>query len=226
MDKLLTEYSVRQLMKQNKLTDNAQITLPRGTILTPSARSFLGEHQIKIEQGGSDIVETQHQIEDKNVWMNDIKVNYPTIDFNKIDHFATPLIRLQYCLRKQFLLVLTLLDQQNKEVDQEIVTNLVKFVNEIVAVDFDQIVANDDYSVSNLKLMDLSLSEPNTLGIQMIQESLAETATTINTYILVQPNMAESTYCQTIVSWENMLQDWTKLMLEGGDGNARFKRNR
>lgn len=226
MDKLLTEYSVRQLMKQNKLTDNAQITLPRGTILTPSARSFLGEHQIKIEQGKSDVVETQRQVDAKNPWTNDIKVDYPSIDFNKINHFATPLISLQYCLRKQFLLVLTLLDQQKKDVDLEIVTDLVKFVNEIVTVDYDQIIANDDYSVLNLKLIELNLSEPNTLGIQMIQESLAETATILNAYILVQPNMAESTYCQTIVSWENMLQDWTKLMLEGGDGNAKFKRNR
>jgi hypothetical protein len=213
-------------MKQNKLADKAQITLPRGTILTPSARSFLGEHQIKIKQGDSDVVKAQNKVPQNNIWLQDIRITYPSIDFDRTTGFATPLVNLQYCLRKQLLLLLNLINTQKEEVDGTIISELVVFVNNLVVVTYDQLTDTQRYSVENLKINELKLSSVNILQVFELNQSFGKMAQQLNTWRMIQPNIIETSYYQAIVVLESMLQEWVQMILEGGDGNARFKHDR
>lgn len=215
MDKLLTENSVRQLMRQNKLSNQDQLTLPRGTILTPAARSFLGEHQIKINQTNATSVDIQAKAVVKpNQWLNTVTLAIPPVDFNQLSRFGTPLIRLQSTLRKQFLLLLTLLSEQSEEIDQEIVTELVEFVNSLLTKTFDEILTNADCPTDKLQLTTLKLSQSNMLVVQQLQSSIGEVAMDLAEYVRMQPDLEQASYCQAIVQWQNMIQTWTQTILE------------
>lgn len=215
MEKLLTEDSVRQLMRQNKLSNQDQLTLPRGTILTPAARSFLGEHQIKIKQTNATEVQVQaKEAEKPNPWLETVNVTVPPVDFNQLSRFGTPLVRLQVALRQQFLLLLTLLSEQSEEIEQSIVTELVEFVNALLTKTFDQIVANEDCPTDNLKLADLKLGQPKMLVVLQLQSSLSEVAVTLSEYMRIQPEIQQSTYYQAVVQWQNLIQTWTQTILE------------
>lgn len=215
MDKLLTEISVRQLMKANKLTDNDQLTLPRGTILTPSARSFLGEHQIKINQTNTPGIKIQEGEKAKpNTWLETIQVAHKPVDFNQISNYGAPLIHLQAALREQLLQHLTLLNEQKAKVNQNVVNDTVAFVNQLITASFDQIWQNDEYSLDTLKLSDLKLQETSPLAVQKLQGTLDQVAFCLAAWLTVQPQLRNSTFYQAVVSWQILLQDWLNSLSE------------
>lgn len=215
MDKLLTEISVRQLMKANKLSDNDQLTLPRGTILTPSARSFLGEHQIKINQTNTSGVKIQEGEKAKpNTWLETIQVTHKPVDFNQISDYGTPLIHLQAALREQLLLYLTLLNEQKAKVNQDVVNDSVAFVNQLISASFDQVWQDDEYSLDTLKLSDLKLQEASLLTVQKLQGTLDQVAFSLVTWLTVQPNLRNSTFYEAVVSWQILIQEWLNSLLE------------
>jgi len=215
LDKLLTEISVRQLMKANKLSDNDQLTLPRGTILTPSARSFLGEHQIKINQTNTSGVKIQEGEKAKpNTWLETIQVTHKPVDFNQISDYGTPLIHLQAALREQLLLYLTLLNEQKAKVNQDVVNDSVAFVNQLISASFDQVWQDDEYSLDTLKLSDLKLQEASLLTVQKLQGTLDQVAFSLVTWLTVQPNLRNSTFYEAVVSWQILIQEWLNSLLE------------
>jgi len=217
LDKLLTEDSVRQLMRQNKLANQDQLTLPRGTILTPAARSFLGEHQIKIKQTNATSAQMKVQAKEAakpNRWLESANVVIPPVDFNQLSRLGTPLIRLQSTLRQQVLLLLTLLSEQSEEIDQSVVTELVEFVNSLLTKTFDQILTNEDCATDQLKLTSMKLVQPKMLVVQQLQSSVGDVAAVLGDYVRVQPELQQSAYYKAIVQWQMMIQTWTQTILE------------
>lgn len=202
-------------MKANKLTDNDQLTLPRGTILTPSARSFLGEHQIKINQTNTPGIKIQEGEKAKpNTWLETIQVAHKPVDFNQISNYGAPLIHLQAALREQLLQHLTLLNEQKAKVNQNVVNDTVAFVNQLITASFDQIWQNDEYSLDTLKLSDLKLQETSPLAVQKLQGTLDQVAFCLAAWLTVQPQLRNSTFYQAVVSWQILLQDWLNSLSE------------
>lgn len=202
-------------MKANKLSDNDQLTLPRGTILTPSARSFLGEHQIKINQTNTSGVKIQEGEKAKpNTWLETIQVTHKPVDFNQISDYGTPLIHLQAALREQLLLYLTLLNEQKAKVNQDVVNDSVAFVNQLISASFDQVWQDDEYSLDTLKLSDLKLQEASLLTVQKLQGTLDQVAFSLVTWLTVQPNLRNSTFYEAVVSWQILIQEWLNSLLE------------
>lgn len=204
-------------MRQNKLANQDQLTLPRGTILTPAARSFLGEHQIKINQTNATSAQMEVRAKEAarpNSWLETVNVVIPPVDFNQLSRFGTPLVRLQTVLRKQLLLLLTLLRKQSEDIDQTVVTELVEFVNSLLTKTFDQILTNDDCPTDQLKLAEIKLVKPETLVVQQLLNSISEIAIVLGEYVRVQPELQQSTYYQAIVKWQMMIQTWTQTILE------------
>ncbi|WP_373880149.1 hypothetical protein [Levilactobacillus brevis] len=215
MEKLLTEDSVRQLMRQNKLANQDQLTLPRGTILTPAARSFLGEHRVKIKQtNGSSIDVQSKKTASPNSWLETLRVATRTVDFGQLTQESSPLIRLQQTLREQFLLLLTVIDKQIGVIDQSQMMTMAEFVNELLTKSFDQVLANEDYPIDQVKLTDFDLSKAPLLLVQQLQSSVGQVAFSLGDYIQVQPELRQATYCRAIIQWQNQIQAWTQKILE------------
>ncbi|GAA3616539.1 hypothetical protein [Secundilactobacillus similis] len=217
MGKLLTESSVRQLMRVNKLTDQDQLTLPRGTILTPAARGFLTEHQIKVNLSGTETSEVRIQEAEKpkpNPWLQTIQVTHQPIDFNQLTYYGTPLVHLQSALRDQLLRWLTILGETTGELNQTIVTDITTFVNSLTTTTFEEILTNEEYAVDDLKLAEVKLPEVSTFSISNLQLSLGLVADALANYLTVQPDLKQSAYYQAVITWQTMIQDWTQSLIE------------
>lgn len=224
MGKLLTEDSVRQMMKQNKLIDQGSLTLPRGTILTPSARSFLAEHQIKVGSGGS-IATTEpvaKQI-DHNPWLATLQIAQKPVDFERVAYYRTPLFQLRTTLHHQGILCLELLEQQKATLDQTIVSNLVLLVNTLLAVAPDQVADLNEFPWEAVQFEKLKLEAPQKSVGQQLVLSVEEVATKLANYLVVQPELAGTLYYQAIVRWEKDLQEWLATMWKVGEDDARSK---
>ncbi|HIW71452.1 MAG TPA: hypothetical protein H9875_02370 [Candidatus Levilactobacillus faecigallinarum] len=224
MGKLLTEDSVRQLMKQNKLIDRGSLTLPRGTILTPSARSFLAEHQIKIGSGRAEATNEPLAKQIKhNPWLSSLAITQGKVDFDLVAYYRTPLFQLRTALREQGVLCLALLQRQDASVDQNVVTNMVLLVNNLLAVTPDQVAGMDEFPWDAVKLETLKLKGPQRLIGQQIAIGTERVATALADYLVVQPEFSQTIYYQAVVRWQKLVQTWLQSIWKVGEDDARSK---
>ncbi|WP_024746427.1 hypothetical protein [Levilactobacillus namurensis] len=224
MGKLLTEDSVRQLMKQNKLIDQGSLTLPRGTILTPSARSFLAEHQIRIGAGPSNAATDATPVQvDQNPWIDTLYISSEKVDFAKIANYRIPLFQLQMTVREQGILWLSLLRHQQVALNQKTVTSLVSLVNALLAAKPNEVTNLKEFPWEEVQLENLGLNKPQPVILQQMSLSIEKVVTALAQCLVVEPNLNETVYYQAIVRWQTMIQDWLQTVLKVGEDDAKSK---
>ena len=202
MGKLLTEDDVRQMFKQKELFDKDSISLPRGTILTPSAKSFLAEHQIKFKS--TVLKDGKLRSDNHNSWLDSFTIKQNEIDFQQLDNYRTPFFKLQSALREQALLFLKILKEQDFELNRNLVNNVLELFNTLIVLEPAQ-------------LNKLKIKCSNEIIIQFMLLSLERVAIQLADCLIVYPDFKQAHFYQLIVNLEDEMQAWVRSILKEGE---------
>lgn len=216
MGKLLTEDDVRQMFKEKELFDKDSISLPRGTILTPSAKSFLAEHQIKFK---SEVLKDgKLRSDNHNSWLDSFTIKQNEIDFQQLDNYRTPLFKLQSALREQALLFLKILKEQDCDLDRNLVNNVLDLFNTLIVIKPAQLNKLDHLSTTDLQINKLKIRCSHKIIIQFMLLSLEKVAINLADCLMVYPDFKQANFYQLIVNLEDEIQPWVSSILKEGEG--------
>lgn len=216
MGKLLTEDDVRQMFKEKELFDKDSISLPRGTILTPSAKSFLAEHQIKFK---SEVLKDgKLRSDNHNSWLDSFTIKQNEIDFQQLDNYRTPLFKLQSALREQALLFLKILKEQDFDLDRNLVNNVLDLFNTLIVIKPAQLNKLDHLSTTDLQINKLKIRCSHKIIIQFMLLSLEKVAINLADCLIVYPDFKQANFYQLIVNLEDEIQPWVRSILKEGEG--------
>lgn len=215
MGKLLTEDDVRQMFKQKELFDKDSISLPRGTILTPSAKSFLAEHQIKFKS--TVLKDGKLRSDNHNSWLDSFTIKQNEIDFQQLDNYRTPFFKLQSALREQALLFLKILKEQDFELNRNLVNNVLELFNTLIVLEPAQLNKLDNLATVDLQINKLKIKCSHGIIIQFMLLSLERVAIQLADCLIVYPDFKQAHFYQLIVNLEDAMQAWVRSILKEGE---------
>lgn len=215
MGKLLTEDDVRQMFKQKELFDKDSISLPRGTILTPSAKSFLAEHQIKFKS--TVLKDGKLRSDNHNSWLDSFTIKQNEIDFQQLDNYRIPLFKLQSALREQALLFLKILKEQDFDFDRNLVNNVLDLFNTLIVIKPAQLNKLDDLTTVDLQINKLKIKCSHEIIIQLLLLSLERVTIKLADCLTVYPDFKQVHFYQLVVNLEVEMQSWVRSFLKEGE---------
>lgn len=214
MGKLITESDVRELVKDGKLNKHQAFLLPRGTILTPSARSFLIDRQVKISDVDKKFSKSEKVISKLPLFTDNlVSLN---IDFEHLDTLQIPILKLKNQLKEQAVLLIKsfgLCANYNKNSSD--VQTIIEFVNGILAEDFYKYEAN-----KILTKIDLSKFKFDNLDDEIIcllnreQILVVSIAISLRAIKNFYPDLNSLDSVQDIISWQEEVQTWISNILD------------
>lgn len=209
MGKLITESDVRELVKDGKLDKHQSFLLPRGTILTPSARSFLIDRQIKISDVDKKFSKNERVVQKQPLFTSNlVSLN---IDFEHLDKLQIPILRLKNQLKEQTIILIKAFglcaNYDNHSSDVQLI---VRFVNGILAANF--------YEYENAKILDKidiskfnfdNLDDEIVCLLNQSQTLVVKIAISLRAIKNFYPDLNSLDSVKDIVEWQNEIQKWT-----------------
>lgn len=203
------------MFKQKEIFDKDSISLPRGTILTPSAKSFLAEHQIKFKSEA--LGYGRLRSDNHNLWLDSLIIKQNEIDFQQLDNYRTPLFKLQSTLREQAILFLKILKDQDFEVNHNLVNNLIELFNTLIVIKPSQFNKLDNLSMDDLKINNLKINCSNKIIIQLMLLSLERVAISLADCLMIYPDFKQTNFYQLVVNLEDEMQPCFRSNLKEGE---------
>lgn len=214
MGKLITESDVRELVKNGKLDKHQSFLLPRGTILTPSARSFLIDRQIKISDVDKKFSKNERVVQKQPLFTSNlVSLN---IDFEHLDRLQVPILRLKNQLKEQtIILIKTFGLCANYDQNSSDVQLIIQFVNGILADDF--------YKYEKAKVLekiDVSKFNFTNLDDQIVcllnrsQTLVVNIAMSLRAIKSFYPDLNSLDSVRDIVEWQDEIQKWIAEILD------------
>lgn len=217
MGKLITESDVRQLMKDGKLDKHQVFLLPRGTILTPSARSFLIDRQVKISDVDKKFSKSKNVISKLPLFTNNL-ISLD-VDFQHLDTLQVPILKLKNQLKEQTVILIKAFgfcEAYSKNASD--VQLIIEFVNNILADDFYQYKANNVLSKINIsKFKFTNLNDEVICLLNKSQIQVVNIAMSLRAIKTFYPDLNSLDSYKDIATWQEQLQKWISDVLDAND---------
>ncbi|MBB1079456.1 hypothetical protein H5S09_06070 [Limosilactobacillus sp. STM2_1] len=208
MGKLITESDVRKLVKDGKISKHQVFFLPRGTILTPSARGFLIDHQVKINKGNSKLNGNKVVINRQRTFTSSLAT--PNIDFENLESLQVPMLELKNRLKEQTITLIKIISlSENYDEKPKVIQSIIEFINGILVGDFYRYDTNkslEKIKISSIKLN--VLTDEIMCLLNQLQVLIVDIAISLRAIKTFYPDLNSLDSYKDIVSWQEEVQKW------------------
>lgn len=220
MNKLITEEAVRQLVKTNSLSKNSEFLVAKGTILTPSARGFLIDHQIKIKNSKEPLENSNSAVQVQKAPIFTQRLYSPKVDFQALNQLSQPVLTLKIALRKQTIVLIEALSlAEDLNGHDQFTTSLIEMINGLLQQDFYEYQSNPELAKLDLTSLKFTITNDELAClISSLQTLVLEIAVALNRLQLVYPVQQLASF-NDISMWEEKVQEWIDLLWEEGENN-------